>query len=100
MAVVRKGAVRPIINLSAQKGSSFNHNMDKYSLEKVHMSTAQCFGYAVRKCGQKAKMSKFDKKDAYKLIPAKKCDWNKHGFSWLGRNFLELQQIFRGIPSV
>jgi hypothetical protein len=100
MAVVRKGAVRPTINLSAPKGSSFKDNVDKYSLEKVHMSTAQCFGYAVRKCGLKAKMSKFDKKDAYKLIPAKKCDWNKQGFSWLGRYFLELQQIFGGIPSV
>jgi hypothetical protein len=45
-------------------------------------------------------MSKFDKKDAYKLIPAKKRDWNKQGFRWLGRYFLELQQIFGGIPSV
>jgi hypothetical protein len=60
MAVVRKGAVRPIINLSAPKGSSFNDNVDKYMLEKVHMSTAQCFGYAVRKCGPKAKMTMFD----------------------------------------
>jgi hypothetical protein len=45
-------------------------------------------------------MSKFDKKDAYKLIPAKKINWNKQGFSWLGKHFLELQQIFGGIPSV
>jgi hypothetical protein len=45
-------------------------------------------------------MSKFDKKDAYKLIPAKKNDWNKQGFRWLDRNFLELQQIFGGIPLV
>jgi hypothetical protein len=45
-------------------------------------------------------MSKFDKKDAYKLIPAKKKDWNKQGFTWLGRHFIELQQIFGGIPSV
>jgi hypothetical protein len=56
MAVVRKGAVRPIINLSAPKGASFNDNVDKYNLEKVRMSTAQCFGYAVRKCGLAAKM--------------------------------------------
>jgi hypothetical protein len=100
MAVVRKGAVRPIINLSAPKGASFNENVNTNSLEKVRMATAQSFGYAVRKCGTNAKMSKFDKKDAYKLIPAKKKDWNKQGFSWLGRYFLELQQIFGGIPSV
>jgi hypothetical protein len=100
MAVVRKGAVRPIINLSAPKGASFNENVDTNRLEKVRMATAQSFGYAVRKCGSNAKMSKFDKKDAYKLIPAKKEDWNKQGFSWLGRHFIELQQIFGGIPSV
>jgi hypothetical protein len=100
MAVVRKGAVRPIINLSAPKGSSFNDNVDGYKLEKVHMATAQGFGYAIRKCGVAAKMFEFDKKDAYKLIPAKKRDWNKQGFTWLGRHFIELQQIFGGIPSV
>jgi hypothetical protein len=100
MAVVRKGAVRPIVNLSAPKGSSFNNNVDSYKLEKVRMATAKNFGYAVRKCGVNSKMSKFDKKDAYKLMPAKKSDWNKQGFTWLGRHFIELQQIFGGIPSV
>jgi hypothetical protein len=45
-------------------------------------------------------MSKFDKKDAYKLIPARKEDWNKQGFTWLGMKFIELQQIFGGVPSV
>ncbi len=44
MAVVRKGAVRPIVNLSAPKGSSFNDNVDPYKLEKVRMATAQGFG--------------------------------------------------------
>ncbi len=100
MAVVRKGSVRPIINLSAPKGASFNDNVDTNKLEKVRMAMAQCFGHAVRKCGFNAVMSKFDKKDAYKLIPAKKKEWNKQGFSWIGKHFLELQQIFGGIPSV
>jgi hypothetical protein len=63
MAVERKGSVRPIINLSAPKGESFNDNVNTYRLEKVHMATAQSFGYAVRKCGRNAIMSKFDKKD-------------------------------------
>jgi hypothetical protein len=100
MAVARKGTVRPIINLSAPKGALFNKNINTYSLEKVHVATAQSFGYAVRKCGKNAVMSKFDKKDAYKLIPKMKQDWNKQGFSWLGRHFIELQQIFGGFPSV
>jgi hypothetical protein len=100
IAVARKGTVRPIINMSAPKGASFNENVIENQLEKVRMATAQSFGYAIRKCNQNAKMSKFDKKDAYKLIPTRKEDWNKQGFSWLGMNFVELQQIFGGVPSV
>jgi hypothetical protein len=100
MAVKRKGTVRPIINMSAPKGASFNENVIENQLEKVRMATAQSFGYAIRKCNKNARMSKFDKKDAYKLIPARKEDWNKQGFSWLGMNFVELQQIFGGVPSV
>ncbi len=88
MAVARKGSVRPIINMSAPRGASFNENVVENQLEKVRMATAQSFGYAIRKCNQNAKMSKFDKKDAYKLIPARKEDWNKQGFSWLGMNFI------------
>jgi hypothetical protein len=46
----------------------------KSHLEKVKMSTAKEFSYAVLAAGKNAKMSKFDIKDAYKLIPAKKED--------------------------
>jgi hypothetical protein len=51
MAVVRKGSVRPVINLSAPKGASFNDNVNTYKQEKVRMATAQCFGHAVENAG-------------------------------------------------
>ncbi len=65
IAVVRKGAVRPIINLSSPKRASFNENVNSYSLERVHMAT-------VRKCGKNAKMSKFDTEGTYELTPGRK----------------------------
>jgi hypothetical protein len=45
-------------------------------------------------------MSKYDLKDAFKNIPARKEDWGKQGFKWLGRFFLETQMIFGASPSV
>jgi hypothetical protein len=39
-------------------------------------------------------MSKIDKKDAYKLVPAPIEDLRLQGFSLLGKYFVETQQIF------
>ena len=43
-AVVRNGKVRPILNMSGPKGRSFNDNVDKSKLERLHMGTARQFG--------------------------------------------------------
>ena len=40
-AVVRNGKVRPILNMSGPKGKSFNNNVDKARLERLHMGTAR-----------------------------------------------------------
>jgi len=100
MAVERGGKIRPVINMSGPYGSSFNSNIDKIKLEKVRMSTAKAFSYKVRAAGKGAVMSKFDLKDAFKLIPAKPEDFRLQGFSWLGAFFVETQMIFGAIPSV
>jgi hypothetical protein len=42
-----------------------------------------------------AVMSKLDKKDAYKLIPAKKADWRLQCMSWDGRFFHRLERHLR-----
>ena len=44
--------------------------------------------------------SKFDMRDAYKLVPAKPKDYKLQGFNWLDRYFVETQETFGGIPSV
>jgi len=100
MAVNRGGKVRPVINMSGPSGGSFNDNMLKYKLEKVRMSTAKEFSFEVLEAGRGALMSKFDLKDAFKLIPARRDDWRLQGFKWLGCFFVETQMIFGAVPSV
>ena len=98
-AVVRNGKVRPILNMSGPKGRSFNDNVDKKKLERLHMGTAVQFGFSLKAAGKNAKFSKFDLQDDYKLVPAKKEDFRLQGFCWLGKWFVETQQGFGGIPS-
>ena len=100
MAVERNGKVRPVLNMSGPRGASFNDNVDKRKLERVHMATAKKFSFALRKAGRGARFSKFDVKDAYKLIPCKTKDTRLQGFSWLGRYFCKTQGTFGGIGSV
>jgi len=100
MAIYRNEKVRPVINMSAPKGKSFNENVDQVKLEKVWMDTAKSFSYKLKEVGGSALMSKFDIKDAYKTIPAKKEDWRLQGFQWLGKFFFETQMIFGAVPSV
>ena len=98
-AVVRNGKVRPILNMSGPKNKSFNDNVDRDKLERLHMGTAKQFGTALRAAGKDAVFSKFDIQDAYKLIPAKTEDYRLQGFSWLGKYFVETRMSFGGVPS-
>jgi hypothetical protein len=100
LAIARNDSIRPIINLSEPKGQSFNDNVDENRIEKVSMATAKSFSYSVLKAGVGSKMSKFDLKDAYKIVPVKKEDWKYQGFKWLNRYFFETQLIFGAGPSV
>jgi len=100
IAIVRNGKVRPCLNMSGPKGRSFNDNVDMSKLERVHMDTAKKFGYKLRELGKEAVFSKFDYGDAYKSIPAATEDLPLQGFIWLGRFFVETQEIFGAIPSV
>ena len=97
--VVRNGKIRPILNMSSPRGGSFNDNVDRRKLEKLHMGTARLFGFGLARAGKGTKFSKFDLQDAYKLMPAKKGDFRLQGFCWLGKWFVETQQSFGGVPS-
>ena len=76
MAVVKGSAVRPVINLSAPPGRSYNDNVVASKLEKVRMATTKFFGYSVVEAGRGAVFSKQDAKDAYKNVPSKMSDWS------------------------
>lgn len=94
LAVEQDTKVRPCLNVSLPEDASLNDNVDEYLVEKVHMTNARSFSYAVLECGKDAVMSKFDQCDAYKMVPARKDDLRLQGFQWLGKYFVELSQIF------
>ena len=98
-AVVRNGKIRPILNMSGPKNRSFNDNVAREKLERLHMGTAKQFGGALKKAGKNAVFSKLDIQDAYKLVPAKPEDYRLQGFSWLGKYFVETRLSFGGVPS-
>jgi hypothetical protein len=100
LAVEKNGSVRPVIHMTNPKGYSFNENLQLTRIEKVHMCTARDFGYKLKETGMGTVISKYDLKDAFKLIPAKPSDWRLQGFCWLGRYFFETNMIFRATPSV
>ena len=60
LAVVQPGKVRPVLNVSALEGSSYNSNVDEFATETVKMSSAKLFGQNLIECGKYAVMSKHD----------------------------------------
>ena len=85
--------------MSGPRNKSFNDNVDRDKLERLHMGTAKQFGTSPKASGKDAVFSKFDIQDAYKLIPAKTEDYRLQGFSWLGKYFVETRLSFGGVPS-
>ena len=69
MAAVQKTKVRPIMNLAAPKGNSFNEAVNPFAIRKLTMSSAKLFADSLRKAGRGAVFAKSDIRDAYKLIP-------------------------------
>jgi hypothetical protein len=94
MAIQQNEKVRPVLNLSAPKGASFNDCVDKIQLEKVHMSSVKQFAASLVKAGVNAVFSKYDLVDAYKNVPVKLYNIRLQGFSWLSKFFVETRQIF------
>jgi hypothetical protein len=94
MAVVRKEKVRPVVNLSSPKNKSFNSNVDKPAVTKVRMASAAQVGQSILAAGKGSRLTKMDMKDAYKLVPARVEDFRLQGFEWLGRLFIDTQQVF------
>jgi len=100
VAIPQENKVRIVVNVSLPEGKSFNDNLDYPNLEKVKMSSARQVGHMIRKCGRGAKISKKDICDAYKQIPAPPEEFRLQAIYWLGRYFIEIDQMFGAASSV
>jgi hypothetical protein len=94
LAIQQNEKVRPVLNLSAPHGHSFNDNVNEPYLEKVHMSSVKQFAVSLMLAGRHALFSKYDLVDAYKNVPVRIYDLRLQGFSWLSKFFVETRQIF------
>ena len=94
MAVKQKNKVRPILNLSAPKYTSFNDAVNENCIHKLEMSSASLFANALRKAGRWALMAKYDICDAYKQVALVAAQWAAFGFKWLGKYFYDITTVF------
>jgi hypothetical protein len=86
--------VRPILNLSAPTGLSFNDAVNSHDVDLLVMSSQKLFGDGLRKAGRGAFFSKTDIQDAYKLIPNAVAQWHLYGFESLGKYFFDTTTVF------
>jgi hypothetical protein len=94
MAAVQKNKVRPILNLSAPEGSSYNDALDPLKIPKISMSSAKKFSQSLLKAGKDATFAKQDLVDAYKIIPCNQNEWKFFGFKWLDKFFIDISTPF------
>lgn len=99
-AVEQHDKYRPILNLSAPKGNSFNEAIPDDKMEKVIMSSPVLVAKKLFMIGRGAFLSKIDHQSAYKLIPVKLHHLYLQGFVWLDKLFIETSQIFGARSSV
>lgn len=100
LAVEQPGKIRAIMNMSSPEGASFNEAIDSDAIEQVHMATARHVGYSIVACGRNCLIWKWDMVDAYKHLPASSADVRCQGLCWLGRYFVETQQVFGAASAV
>ena len=98
--VEQPNKLRPILNLSAPKGISFNDMIEPGKMTKVVMSSPVNVARKISILGRQTFMSKIDHVSAYKLIPTKYGHLFLQGFYWMGKFFVETAQIFGACSSV
>ena len=94
------GSIRPVLNLSAPKGSSFNDGVDENLLFKARMCSAKMFCSVLWSAGARSTLIKKDQKNAYKYVPTQMNQLYLQAFSWLGKFFVETSQIFGAVSAV
>lgn len=99
-AVEQKDKYRPILNLSAPVGNSFNEAIPDSRMTRVIMSSPIEVACKIFSLGPGSILSKIDHSSAYKLIPTNFDHLFLQGFYWLDRYFVETSQIFGARSSV
>jgi hypothetical protein len=64
------------------------------------MATARNVGYSVVACGHNSLIWKWDMVDTYKYLPASMPDLVLQSLCWLGRYFVETEQVFGASSAV
>lgn len=98
--VEQTGKIRPILNLSAPAGDSFNDSINKLEMPKVKMATAKLVSQAIIRKGRGCWLSKCDQIAAYKAIPIRLNQLRLQGFRWLSKLFIEAFLVFGAASSV
>ena len=93
-ACIKRGKVRPILNLSYPEGGSFNDSILETDILKINTSTPRQVADHLLNLGTGAVMSKLDMANAFKLIPVHPRFWRVQGFMWLNKYFFETQIVF------
>ena len=93
-AHVKRGKVRPILNLSSPEGASYNDFIPKHNLLKIRAATPRLIADYLHSLGPGCTLSKMDMEGAFKLIPVQPRFWRAQGFSWMGKFFFESQIVF------
>jgi hypothetical protein len=96
MAVPQTYNIRICINVSLPNGKRFNTNIHKFDLERVKISSV----YSVTEAGKNCNIAKHDIVDAYKNVPTKISELRYQEFTWLGKHFIALRQMFSVASSV
>ena len=68
------GDIRPCVNLSGPKGSSYNDGIKESEVDKMwpmHNATARAVAWCILACGRNAELEKGDQEAAYKNVPIK-----------------------------
>ena len=90
--VVQLDKVRPIVNLSAPEGLSYNDAIKP--LPKVHMDSAKKISQRIFRKGRGTLMCKLDMVAAYKIVPTRPDQWRLQGFRWLQKYFIDTRLMF------
>ena len=84
----KDGGWRVIYHLSAPRGSSINDYIDPDQFS-LHYCTIDSAIKIINRLGLGALMGKIDLKNAFRLIPVRKQDWNLLGIHWQSKWYFD-----------